>query len=100
MHFFGGDQRKTFVQVKPHLVAEYAGGAGAGPVGLDHTLRESMAQQIFVLLAVALQERQQDLLLELLSKVVTQSECLSTHLLPVLELVCKMLCLTTQMQEK
>ena len=51
MHLLGGDQREALVQVKTHLVTKDAGGTGTGAVRLDHTLRESMAQQVFVLLA-------------------------------------------------
>ena len=35
MTFLGGDEGKTFCQVKAHLVAKHAGGAGAGAVALE-----------------------------------------------------------------
>ena len=49
IHLFGGDQRKALVQVKAHLVAKHALGAGAGAVGLENTVGVHMAQQVFVL---------------------------------------------------
>ena len=49
--FFGGDQRKTFGQVKAHLVAEHAFGAGAGAVAFFSTMEIDVAQQVFVLVA-------------------------------------------------
>jgi hypothetical protein len=45
----GGHQRKTLVQVKAHLVAEHAFGAGAGAVGLEDAVGVHMAHEIFVL---------------------------------------------------
>jgi hypothetical protein len=51
MNFFGGDQRKAFVQIKTHLVAKHAGGAGAGAVGFEHAMVVHMAHEIFVLRA-------------------------------------------------
>ena len=49
VNFFGGDQRKTFVEVKAHLVAKHTLGAGAGAVGLEDTVRVNMAHEVFVL---------------------------------------------------
>jgi len=48
-HFFGGHQRKALAQVKAHLVAKHAGGAGAGAVGLEHAGGLHVAQKGFVL---------------------------------------------------
>ena len=49
VHFLGGHQRKTFGQVKAHLVAKHAAGAGAGAVTLAHTMLVHMAHKVFVL---------------------------------------------------
>jgi hypothetical protein len=51
MNLFGGDQRKAFVEVKAHLVAKNAGGAGAGSVGFEDAMVVDMAHEIFVLRA-------------------------------------------------
>ena len=51
VHFFGGDQRKTFIQVKAHLVAKQALGAGAGAVPLGRARGVDQAHEIFVLRA-------------------------------------------------
>lgn len=48
---FGGDQRKTFVQIKPHLMAKHALGARSGAVGLGHTVAGHVLHEIFVLAA-------------------------------------------------
>ena len=48
-HLLGGDQRKAFVQVEAHLVAEHAARAGAGAVALAHAVREHVAHEVFVL---------------------------------------------------
>ena len=49
VNLLGRHQRKTLVQVKPHLVAEHAGGARAGAVGLEHPVGAHMANKVFVL---------------------------------------------------
>jgi hypothetical protein len=49
VNLFSGHQRKTFVQVKAHLVAEHAFGASAGAVGLEDAVGVHMAHEIFVL---------------------------------------------------
>ena len=49
MDLLGGDQRKTFVQVKAHLVAKHAARARAGAVALGHAMGVDMAHEIFVL---------------------------------------------------
>ena len=49
VNFFGGDQRKTFIEVKAHLVTKNTLGAGAGAVGLEDTVRVNMAHEVFVL---------------------------------------------------
>ena len=47
--FFGRDQRKTFVQVKAHLVAKHAFGAGTCAVSLENAVGVHMAHEVFVL---------------------------------------------------
>ena len=49
VHLLGGDQRKAFTQIKPHLMAENALGAGAGAVGLLHAMGEHQPHEVFVL---------------------------------------------------
>ena len=44
--FFGGDQRKALFQIKAHLIAEYADGAGASAVALFCAVIEHMFHQI------------------------------------------------------
>ena len=51
VHLLGGDQRKAFVQVEAHLVAEHALGAGARAVGLEHAVGVHMAHEVFILRA-------------------------------------------------
>ena len=48
---FGGDERKALAQVKSHLVAEDAAGAGAGAVVFFDAMRVDMAHEVFVLAA-------------------------------------------------
>jgi len=48
VNFFGRDQRKALLQVKPHLVAKHAFGACAGAVGLEHAMRIDVAHKVFV----------------------------------------------------
>jgi len=48
---FGGHQRKTFVQVKTHLVAKNAAGAGTGTVTFLHARGVHMAHKVFILAA-------------------------------------------------
>ena len=43
VNLFGGQQRKTVLEVEPHLVAEQAGGSGTGPVAFDHAFRFDMS---------------------------------------------------------
>ena len=43
VYFLGGQQRETVLKVKPHLVSEQAGSAGAGPVTFDHAFRVNMS---------------------------------------------------------
>mgnify|MGYP003394306645 CR=1 FL=1 len=50
-HLFGGHQGKALVQVKPHLVAKHALGAGAGAVAFLHARPVNMAHEVFVLAA-------------------------------------------------
>jgi hypothetical protein len=49
VHLLGGHQRKALFQVEPHLVAEHARGARAGPVRLVYALREHVAHEVFIL---------------------------------------------------
>lgn len=51
MNLFGGDQRKTFVQVKPHLIAKHAFGTGTGAIGFDNPMVVHVLHEIFVLAA-------------------------------------------------
>lgn len=51
MDLLGGDQREAFVQIKPHLVAKHAFGAGAGAVGLGNALVVNVLHEVFVLAA-------------------------------------------------
>lgn len=44
-----GHQRKTFVQVKAHLVAEHTACTGAGAVALRNAYFEDIAHEVFVL---------------------------------------------------
>ncbi len=46
---FGGDEWEAFVQVKAHLVAKHAFGAGARAVGLGNAVAVHMLHEIFVL---------------------------------------------------
>jgi hypothetical protein len=38
VNLFGGHQRKTFIQIKAHLVTKHALGASAGAVGFEDTV--------------------------------------------------------------
>lgn len=49
MDFFGRHQRKTFAQIKAHLVAKNALGAGTRAVGFAHAIGKYMAHQVFIL---------------------------------------------------
>jgi hypothetical protein len=49
MHFFGGDQRKAFVQIKAHLVSKHTSSASARTVGFGNAVCVDMAHEIFVL---------------------------------------------------
>jgi hypothetical protein len=49
MHLLGGHQRKALLQIKSHLVAEHAFGAGSGAIGLEHAMRIHMAHEVLVL---------------------------------------------------
>jgi len=51
VYFFGGDQRKTFAQIKAHLVAKHALGARASAVRLSNAMLGYVLHQIFVLAA-------------------------------------------------
>ena len=44
--FFGRHQREALRQIEAHLVAEHAGGAGAGAVGFFRSLVENMLHQV------------------------------------------------------
>ena len=44
--FLGSDQRETLCEVEAHLVAEDAGGAGAGAVGFFRSVIEDVLHQI------------------------------------------------------
>ena len=48
--FLGGHQRKTFRQVKPHLVAKHTDGTCAGAVFLASAVIAHVAHQVEVLL--------------------------------------------------
>jgi hypothetical protein len=50
MQLFGGYQWEAFLQVKPHLVAKRADGAGAGTVTFRNTGIQNMLQKLVVLL--------------------------------------------------
>lgn len=47
--FFCGEQRKTFFEVEPHLVAEYRPCAGAGAVAFVGAVVEDMTEQVKIL---------------------------------------------------
>ena len=49
MDFFGGHQRKAFVQVEAHLVAKNAFCSSAGAVSFSNTLGVDVLHKIFVL---------------------------------------------------
>ena len=49
MDFLGGDERKSGIEVKPHLVTKHATGTGAGAVGLVHAVVVHVAHEVFVL---------------------------------------------------
>jgi hypothetical protein len=51
MHFFGGDQRKAFVQVEAHLVTKDAFGTCSGAIGLGNPVVIHVLHEIFVLTA-------------------------------------------------
>src|SRR6187200_2388756 len=50
MNFFCSNKRKTFSQIKPHLVAKCANCTGAGSVMFLHAIIKNMLKQIEVLL--------------------------------------------------
>lgn len=50
VHLFGGDQRKTFPQIKPHLVAKHAQRAGTSAVTLFGASVADSLKQVQVLL--------------------------------------------------
>ena len=49
VRLLGGQERKTFAQIKPHLCAEDGIGAGAGAVGLELSVFEDVLEQIEIL---------------------------------------------------
>ena len=51
MQLLGGDQRKAFIQVKTHLIAEDAFSACAGAIGLENAMFVHMAHEVFILAA-------------------------------------------------
>ena len=50
MHFFGSHQRKSLLQIEPHLISKRADGAGAGTVMFLDPFIENMLKQIEILL--------------------------------------------------
>lgn len=50
VNFFGGQERETLAEVKPHLVTENALGTDTGTVSLDDSVGADMAQQVEILL--------------------------------------------------
>lgn len=46
VHFLGGDERETFLQVEAHLVAEHRARARAGSVGLVCAMFKYMAHEV------------------------------------------------------
>ena len=48
--FLGGQQRKSILEVEPHLVAEQAGGPGSGAVAFEDAFRFDFAEEVEVLL--------------------------------------------------
>lgn len=51
MYLFGGHQRKTFVQIKAHLVAKDTLGTRACAVGFGNAMASHMLHEVFVLAA-------------------------------------------------
>jgi hypothetical protein len=51
MNFLGRDQRKTFVEVKAHLVAKHALGTRSSAVGLGYAMAGHVLHEVFVLTA-------------------------------------------------
>jgi hypothetical protein len=49
MHFFCGQQWKTFLQIKTHLVTKYTYSAGSGPVFFFYAMFQDVLHQIVVL---------------------------------------------------
>jgi len=49
VHLLGGHQGKAFSQIKAHLVAKNAAGAGAGAIGLGRASGMDMAQELLIL---------------------------------------------------
>lgn len=52
VQLFSSQQRETVVEVETHLVAKHATSAGAGTVGLEHSVIAHMAQQVEILFHV------------------------------------------------
>lgn len=50
MKLFGGDHRKTFLQVKTHLVPETTQGSSAGAIGFGNAVVDDVLNQVKVLL--------------------------------------------------
>ncbi len=46
VHLLGGHQRKAFLQIEAHLVAEHGQGAGAGAVGFMGAVLFHMAHEV------------------------------------------------------
>lgn len=49
MHLLGGDDRETFRQIEPHLIAENAAGARACPIALVCAVFQHVAHQVVIL---------------------------------------------------
>jgi hypothetical protein len=49
MTLFGGNQRKSFGQIKTHLMAKYSYGAGAGAIILGNPLFQGVSNQLQIL---------------------------------------------------
>ena len=54
VQLFGGNQRKTILQVKTHLVTKYADGARAGTVMLLSAGFHYMAHKVKILLHISM----------------------------------------------
>jgi hypothetical protein len=46
MEFFGRNQRKAFLQVKPHLIAKTTDRSGAGTIGFFYAFIQYMLKQV------------------------------------------------------